>query len=336
MLALRDSLRLKALRLSPGLLLAACGSAGDTAPDTGTEGTAGGVDSGTNASLRACPGVADCFLLTPAETGLPAGGAGAEVDQVALRPALSSRSELLIFLNGSGGAPLGPVGDPNHNLYTVARDEGLHALGVSYRSGRAIGLLCPPSALARDACYEPTRLSVLTGVPQTDAAPELADITPDEGVYARVAAALRTLASGDPDGGWAAFLDDREPDAERSIRWDKVLVSGHSQGGGHAALVGKLHAVARVVMLASPCDSVAGAPATWLTRSADYQTAASRFVGLGEASDSVCPAQFAAWDALDMSASAGDNSATLCADEDAHSAPVRCVENEPRWRAMLR
>ncbi|NCQ60446.1 MAG: hypothetical protein GW913_07230 [Myxococcales bacterium] len=330
--------------LSLSFLLAACGTTSSTPTDAGLDGSHdagldGSHDAGLDAattSLRACPGVADCSLLTPVEEGLPASGAGAAVDQVALRPSASTRSQLLVHFNGSGGTPLGAVADPSHNFFTVARDEGLHVLAISYRSGQAIALLCPPSSATRDACYEPTRLSVLTGVPQPGAAAALSDITSDEGAFTRIVAALTTLASADPDGGWDDFLDPSAPDAESSIRWDKLLVSGHSQGGGHAVLLGKLHAVARVIMLASPCDSVSGAPASWVTRTAAYQTDASRFFGLGVASDRLCPTQFAAWTALGMPAAAGDDTASLCAGVDAHGAPVACVENESRWRTMLR
>lgn len=334
------------LPLRPALLLlgwcvaAGCPAGGDDTDDTelATElDTATDGEVHTDAPpLRACPNTAGCFLLSPAEAGLPASGHGATVNQVALRPATATRDELLLFLNGSGGAPLGVVSDPANNFYTAALDEGLHVLAVSYRSDQAIGVLCPTGSPNRDGCYEPTRTSLLTGRPQRGAASELDDITPDEGVYTRALAALTLLALRDPDGGWESFFDASTSDPEASLRWDKLLVAGHSQGGGHVALFGKRHAVARVVMLAAPCDSAGGRPATWLTRSPDYQTAATRFFGLGAASDPICPSQFDAWTALGMAPQAGDDTANLCPSADAHGAPAVCVENKSRWRDLLR
>jgi hypothetical protein len=280
--------------------------------------------------------VTDCFLLTPIETGLPSSGVGASESHIALRPASPTRGELLLFFNGSGGSPRTAIDDPAHNYYTVARDLGLHVLAVSYRSDEAIGRLCAPGSPTRDACFEPTRRAVITGEPQAGAAAELADIEVHEGIYGRVAAALRTLSLADPAGGWDAFVDESVSDPGASIAWADVIVSGHSQGGGHAALLGKLHAVSRVVMLASPCDGSAGSPATWLTRTAELQTDASRFFALGAMGDTICGAQYAAWPALGMSDAAGDDTAIVCAGAETHGAPIRCLENEPTWSAMLR
>lgn len=336
-----------------GLLLAlvGCGPSAEeprdaARPDASGErdASATGVDAAAEAgqdagpvTLRSCgAGLEGCFFLTPSETGLPASGMGATVDQIALRPS-APRGELLVFLNGSGGSPRGPVaGDPRNNFYTAARAEGLHVLAVSYRSDDPVGRLCPASSPTRDACFERTRRAIVIGVPQEGAAPELFDIEEHEGVYARVAAALRALAAGDPDGGWDAYVDAAADDPGSSIRWADVIVSGHSQGGGHAALLGKLHAVSRVVMLAAPCDSVGAAPASWLTRTTEFRTEASRYVALGALGDPVCPAQYDAWEQLGLSDAASDDSAVVCAGEGAHSAPIRCTENAARWSALLR
>jgi hypothetical protein len=312
------------------LLLAACQS--------------GASPSGAGAPvvLRACPVAVPgggCFALTPAETGLPATGTNARVDQYALRPAtVSSRDTLLVFLNGSGGSPAGAVGDVATNWYTVARDGGLHVLAVSYRSDQAVAVLCQDAGAPSDACFVPTRRTILTGTHQPGAAPALASITPDEGVYARVAAALGTLAAGDPSGGWDGFLDPAGAGSpEQAIQWSRVMVSGHSQGGGHAALIGHDHAVSRVLMLASPCDAIAAGPATWLTDGASFATDPSvGFAGLGAPGDTICPTSADAWVSLGMPAGARGGDAVVCAGASAHGAPLLCPENAAAWAAMLR
>lgn len=66
--------------------------------------------------------------------------------------------------------------------------------------------------------------------------------------------------------------------------WSKIVVSGHSQGGGQATFIGMrlplLEPVRRVVMLSAPEDSTGSTdqPAYWMTYAAN--TAMSRFWGL--------------------------------------------------------
>lgn len=301
----------------------------------------GGADAGgdgaTASALTPCgAGVAGCFTLTPAASGLPSSGTNANVDQYALRPLSNPRGNLLIFLNGSGGSPRGAIATPTTNFYTVARDAGLHVLGVSYRSDDAVGVLCATGAM-RDPCFLQTRTTILTGQFQTGAAMALSDIAAHEGVYARVLAALVTLHREDPSGGWGAFFDPAMvASPEQAIRWSLVMASGHSQGGGHAALLGRRHALARVIALASPCDNIAGTPAAWLRNDGMYATdPATRFVGIAATGDRVCSAFAAVWESLGLAATARVSDAVVCAGMDEHSAPLKCVENADRWRAAL-
>jgi pimeloyl-ACP methyl ester carboxylesterase len=39
------------------------------------------------------------------------------------------------------------------------------------------------------------------------------------------------------------------------MHWDKITIVGHSQGGGHAALIGQRYSVQRVIALSSPTDT---------------------------------------------------------------------------------
>jgi hypothetical protein len=299
------------------------------------------TDGGIVEQLRACPTTGSgamegdvCFVVTPAETGLAADGINATVDQYALRPPSGARGVLLVHFNGSGGSPRGATGTSTGSWYGAARGAGLHVIGVSYVSDSAVGSLCQGD----DACFEPTRATILTGVKQTGAAAGLPSLTTDDGAFVRVAKLLATLSLRDPDGGWERFVDaSLMPDAERAIRWENVFVSGHSQGGGHAALVGKRNAVARVVMLASPCDSLrSGQGASWLNTASGYATPpATRFFGLGVTGDMTCDAFATNWAQLGMPARA-QLLGSSCAGETAHSAPLRCANNAASWSELLR
>lgn len=277
--------------------------------------------------LRLCPSVGgqNCFLLTPAEAGVS--GEGAKVDQYALRPTGTVRNRLLVFLNGSGSEPAAATVGLAQSWYGVARSEGLHVLGVSYRSGMAIGALCQ----GVDTCFEPSRMALVTGSPHVGAATALANVMVDEGIEQRIAAALKVLAARDPEGGWGDFLEGE------SVRWERLLVSGHSQGGGHAALLGKRHLLERVIMLASPCDSLAdGTVARWLSWSPSWATPSARFTGLWTPGDAVCPSAPASWQQLGVPSVGQFVQGSSCAGVDSHTAPLQCVGNGEQWRAMLR
>lgn len=276
----------------------------------------------------------ECFLLTPAESGLPATGANAAVDQYALRPQTGARGKLLLFFNGSGGSPAaGARGSASESFYATARGAGLHVFGVSYRSDDAVGLLCK----GNDACFLATRRTILTGAFEAGAAPSLSGIAAHEGAIARLLAGLQTLAALDPSGGWSAFLDLSATKPVDKIRWSNVLAAGHSQGGGHAALVGRAFAIDRVVALASPCDLAGASPASWLdpTKGAYATNPKTSFHGLGAPGDTTCSGYPAIWSLLGLDPSRAHADAIVCAGATAHGAPIECVENAPVWKKML-
>ena len=306
---------------------------GDTLVDTGTTADAGSLRRCATSGKGAVVGD-ECFLLTPTESGLPASGANAAVDQYALRPSTGARGKLLVFFNGSGGSPTaGTRGSATESFYATARAVGLHVFAVSYRSDDSVGSLCKGD----DACFLATRRTIMTGAFETGAAPSLMGIAAHEGAIVRVYAGLRSLAARDPAGGWGAFVDEGASKPLEKIRWSLVIASGHSQGGGHAAILGKTFALERVVALASPCDMTASGPSSWLDASkSTYVTSpASAFHGLGAPGDTTCSGYAAIWTTLGLDPSRKHADAIVCAGSLAHSAPLECVENAPAWKKML-
>ncbi|MCU0700764.1 MAG: hypothetical protein MUC96_29995 [Myxococcaceae bacterium] len=323
--------------ISLGLCLMACPGRDFTPRDGGFVLPDAGrlPDGGQRVELRRCPTTGQgamegdvCFVVTPSETGLEASGTNATVDQYALRPQTNARGTLLVFFNGSGGSPRAGTGSAAGSFYGVARAQGLHVLAVSYSSDTTVAQLCA----GQDACFEPTRASILLGDPQPGAADAVNDLSPDEGAFERLAKTLLHLAEGDPTGGWEAFVDRTKlPDAEAAIRWESVFVAGHSQGGGHAALVAKRQRVGRAVLLASPCDGDAMTPATWLSSSAGWKTEPSRLRGLWSMGDTTCRRAPEVWTALGVLAVNRTDDGPVCAGETPHSAPLRCASNAARW-----
>lgn len=282
-----------------------------------------------------------CLTFTAVESGLSAAGANATDAEIAVRPATHD-GKLVLFLAGSGGSPSGAFrASARKNLYAAAAADGHAALGVTYANDAAIGAVC----YGNDACFFPTRQSVILGKKETGSA---LDVTLDEGIVGRAAAALRTLAARDPAGGWGAFLGPGDPGSSpaTALAWSKILVVGHSQGGGHAAAIGKLVPVARVVQLSSTCDGVGtvaaswtnGAVGTWASPPSQFRGLAAPTVvtGDGTTGDTTCPLHAANWANLGMlPANRHDDAATCGAQGNTHGASIGCVDNYPTWVALL-
>ena len=69
---------------------------------------------------------------------------------------------------------------------------------------------------------------------------------------------LQYLALQYPDEGWDRFLLRDKP------KWSQIAVSGHSAGGGNAAMIAKIRLVARVVLFSSVTDSIHVEAPSWV------------------------------------------------------------------------
>lgn len=263
-------------------------------------------------------------------------GEGADVPHYAIAPATGRSGKLVVFLPGTGGTPGGYVVSAARNVYNVFRGEGHHVLALSYRSSQALANLC----FGDDPCFLPTRMTLVTGVVQPGTAAPVAGLQPTEGIEPRLLLALHKLVAVDPAGGWDAFLDGD------AVRWPSVIVTGHSQGGGHAALLAKRHPVDRFVALSAPCDMVGNAAASWLHPDVTWQTdpsargygfsATTTFDTSGApiSGDLNCPAHAATWNALALDPSRRFDDAVLCGGNP-HGAPVGCTENFARLGSLF-
>lgn len=66
-----------------------------------------------------------------------------------------------------------------------------------------------------------------------------------------------------PTENWGQYLS-----STNTILWSKVILSGHSQGAGHACYLGKYYLADRVVMFSGPNDysTYFNSPANWLSQ----------------------------------------------------------------------
>ena len=167
--------------------------------------------------------------------------------RVFLDGSVAARGQLLVFLPGTGAT-------------TADQDAfGRTAAGIGYH---VVYLMYPndvPAAVCQDdedeKSFESFRREIIAG---GDRDPRV-NVDRADSIENRIVQLIRWLASNRTSEGWRQFL------ADDSLDWPKVVLAGHSQGGGHAQLLAKDHAVARVVVLGSPKDynTRHGRPAAW-------------------------------------------------------------------------
>lgn len=170
-----------------------------------------------------------------------------QAHRVFLDAAAKPRGQLLLFLPGTGAT-------------THDQEEfGRTAAGLGYH---VVYLMYPndvPAAVCQDdedeGCFEKFRREIIAG---GDLDPRVA-VDRANSIENRFLRLLRWLAANRAEEGWQNFL------AEDGVVWSNIVLAGHSQGGGHAQLMAKDHAVARVVVLGSPkdYDRRHGRPAAW-------------------------------------------------------------------------
>jgi hypothetical protein len=173
---------------------------------------------------------------------------------------------------------------------------GYPAIGLRYPNSWAVYNLCTSSS--DPDCFEDVRLEIIDGIDRTD----LVDVGPADCITNRLQRLLVYLAEVFPDDGWGRFLDEGG-----EVEWSKVVLSGHSQGAGHAAMLAKIHRVVRVGLLAGPTDfsSSFDRPSEWLAGAGP--TPAEDYRGFGHVDDALVPEDhlLAIWRDLGMAAFGG-------------------------------
>ncbi len=202
-------------------------------------------------------------------------------------PTCTSKNVLLLHLVGSFDNPKNTVLFPS-----VAANKGFHVVSLKYENGTTAQTTCNNSTDTN--CYLNFRKEIIEGI---DYSPDISvDFT--NSIENRLVKLLQYLHAQKPNQGWGAYL------SGSTILWNKMIVSGHSQGGGHAGVIALTHPVQRVIMFASPNDysSFFSAPATWTN--AQKAVPDSVFYGLNNLNDDVVDfwKQYAAWGNLGMPA----------------------------------
>ncbi len=197
-------------------------------------------------STGAAAGSARAYDVRPGETD-PAIQTFDQPHRIFLDAAATPRGQLLLFLPGTGAT----TGDQEQ--------FGRTAAGIGYH---VVYLMYPndvPAAVCQDDededSFEKFRREIIGG----EDLDSRVTVERASSIENRFVQLVRWLAANRTEEGWREFL------AADGVDWSRVVLAGHSQGGGHAQLLAKDHAVARVVVLGSPKDYNRrhGRPAAW-------------------------------------------------------------------------
>lgn len=157
------------------------------------------------------------------------------------------RHRLFLFLAGTGGKATSSL-----RMDTIFAKWGYHAISIDYEDN-VIAVSCAHSL--DNACFGQYRDAIVMGAPVS----RKVKVSTNDSILNRFQKLLVYLRKHDPKGEWNQFIKDGRP------VWNRIIVAGHSQGSGHAAYIGKLFKVDRVLMFSGPQDYLDNLhrPAPW-------------------------------------------------------------------------
>ena len=134
----------------------------------------------------------------------------------------------------------------------VVASSGYPVINLMYPDEKTI-LAC--ESTKDPLCFEKMRTEIVWGI---DVSPEIT-VDPADCIIYRLKRLFQYLAKRDPGSGWSRYCDGNE------IRYDRLIVAGHSQGAGHAAFIARSQKVRGVIFFSGPDDYIdfQGQPAKW-------------------------------------------------------------------------
>ena len=147
---------------------------------------------------------------------------------------------LFVFLPGTGTSPVAV-----RSLLDAAADMGCHVLALSYASlpvaVSQMNLWCTRDGADPALCNIELHEAVLFGASTTKkGASGLWEVSANQSVAYLLEAALRELQ-------WGQFLN-----GSAGVRWDRIVVAGHSQGASHAAYLSTRKPLRGAVLFSGP------------------------------------------------------------------------------------
>jgi hypothetical protein len=200
-----------------------------------------------------------------------------------------TNEKLLVFMPGAT-----QTAGSYQDVQRVAAAAGYHVIGLMYPNGVNLATACAePDHAPADTCFDNARRQILDGVEPSN----VTTVDVPNSINNRLTKLLQHLATSFPDEGWERFLLGGAP------KWSQIAVSGHSQGGGEAAMIAKLNVTDRVVLFSAVPDTDTGLVSpTAPTWEYGHATPTDRYWGLAHDKDPRYAAINKGWCALGMTA----------------------------------
>ena len=211
------------------------------------------------------PETSDAFLSPNARNFAVSGTAG---------------SPLLLFLPATRAIPR-----DYRSFLDTAASLGFHVLALDYPNrGKSVVHLCA----GNPRCYGQVQRNRFQGGDRN----AFSSVDRQDSILNRLRMSLTYLERTDPGGAWSRYRSGSD------IRWGRVVVAGHSQGGGLSAYIAHRFRVHGALMFSSPVQSDAGVPARWMRR--EGATPTSAMYGLVDAGDRYSTNVTSSWATMGM------------------------------------
>ncbi len=151
-----------------------------------------------------------------------------------INQAVSQKNKLFLFFPGTGGVPFNYRAILRH-----AANIGYHSIGLTYPNFDAINSIC--LSTMDTTCHSRARLEIFDGIDRHNQV----NVDANNCIERRTLKLLQYLNNNFPSENWGQYFSGNQ------IHWNKIIVSGHSQGGGHAGIISKIKQVDRVAMFAA-------------------------------------------------------------------------------------
>eukprot|EP00931_Biecheleriopsis_adriatica_P010761 TRINITY_DN111826_c0_g1_i1.p1 TRINITY_DN111826_c0_g1~~TRINITY_DN111826_c0_g1_i1.p1 ORF type:complete len:359 (-),score=23.14 TRINITY_DN111826_c0_g1_i1:52-1128(-) len=209
----------------------------------------------------------DCHVvfqqIHPSETGSDANATDKDATHWVFPGRILADEPLRVFLPGTSGHP----SEESYLLKSITEcDKPTIGLSYSFETSpdASRDLACKmkygEDMASRGKCLADQHSDAIWG---GNSQPDLwQEIESQDSINGRLALLLSFLDQKQPDHGWNAYID---RGMSNQVRWDRIVLGGHSQGAGHSAYMAQTTMLHGAVLLSGPQDD-ASVPNTWVDR----------------------------------------------------------------------
>jgi hypothetical protein len=146
----------------------------------------------------------------------------------------ATKNQLFVFLPGTNTQPKQCLA-----ILRKAAGMGFHVIGLMYPNKKPVNAFCAPTN--DTTCHRLARLEIIDGI---DRHPDIS-VDPPNSIINRLTKILQYLELNNRAENWGQYLLIGKPD------WSRIIISGHSQGGINADVMGKFYPVKKIIMFSA-------------------------------------------------------------------------------------